>query len=82
MNARDLALLERAFMTEVAAALEGSPHPMQTRATKRAEALVADGLLVPTTEVWRGVTIKGYELTHAGRLAYCVTCEPEPKDAT
>lgn len=80
MNKKDLALLERAFEAEINAAIEGSPRPMQTRATARASALVADGLLAKCVEVWRGIKIEGYELTHAGRFAYCLTCEKEPTE--
>lgn len=75
MNKKDLALLERAYAAEIGAALEGAPRPMQTRAVARAEALVADGLLTKCVESWRGVRIEGYELTHAGRFAYCASCD-------
>lgn len=77
MNQKDIALLERAFKTEILAALEGTPRLMQTKATARADALVADGLLTKCVEFWRGIKIEGYELTHAGRFAYCATCEGE-----
>tara|TARA_R110000823_G_C15721597_1_gene478717 strand:- start:38 stop:277 length:240 start_codon:yes stop_codon:yes gene_type:complete len=77
MNKKDLGLLERAFEAEIGAALEGTPRLMQTKATARADALVADGLLAKCVEFWRGIKIEGYELTHAGRFAYCATCEDE-----
>jgi hypothetical protein len=77
MNKKDLRLLERAFECEIGAALEGSPRLMQTKATACADALVADGLLHKCVEFWRGIKIEGYELTHAGRLTYCATCEDE-----
>jgi hypothetical protein len=77
MNKKDMALLERAFEAEIDAAIEGKPRPMQTRAAARADALVADGLLAKCVENWRGIRIEGYELTHAGRLAYCMTCEDD-----
>lgn len=81
MNKKDLALLERAFAAEISAALEGSPRLMQTKATARADALVADGLLAKCVETWRGIRIKGYELTHLGRFTYCATCgEEAPKE--
>lgn len=72
MNKRDMALLEKAFMAEIDAALNGTPRPMQTKSA-RAEALVSEGLLERLEEVWRGVRIKGYGLTHAGRFAYCAS---------
>ena len=71
MNKKDLELLARAFSAEIGAALDGAPRLMQTRATARADALVADGLLDKCVESWRGIIFKGYELTHAGRFAYC-----------
>lgn len=74
MNKKDLSLLERAFEAEISAALKGSPPLMQTKATARADALVAMGMLAAQTVLWRGLEIKGYELTHAGRFAYCSTC--------
>lgn len=80
MDKKDLALLERAFSNEIAAALQGTPRVMQTKATARADALVNSGHLTKTVEVWRGMRFEGYELTHAGRHAYCATCEDE--DAT
>jgi hypothetical protein len=75
MDKKSLALLEKAFSSEIGAALEGSPRLMQTKATLRADALVADGMLRKCVESWRGIEIEGYELTHAGRLTYCATCE-------
>lgn len=76
MNKKDLDLLERAFDCEVKAALHGTPTPMQTRAIKRADALVEAGHLERATEMWRGVQIEGYELTHLGRMTYCAHCDP------
>lgn len=75
MNKKDKALLERAFANEVASALTGAPRLMQAKATARADALVADGLLAKRTELWRGIRLEGYELTHAGHFAYCATCD-------
>ena len=77
MNKKDISLLERAFAAETGAALEGTPRVMQTKATARAEALVADGLLHKCVEHWRGVRLEGYELTYAGRFTYCATCEDD-----
>lgn len=52
---------------------------MQPKATKRADALVAEGLLRKVKETYAGrYSVKGYALTEAGRLAYCLTCEDEP----
>jgi len=76
MTKEDLALLEKAYAAEIDAALNKSGlFMMQTKATNRANRLVADGLLqkVKTTLAGR-YTVEGYALTEAGRLAYCMTC--------
>lgn len=77
MNKKDLDLLERAFGAEICAALEGTPRLIQTKSA-RAKALAEAGLLHKCSEVWKGIRIEGYELTHAGRFAYCSTCEESP----
>jgi hypothetical protein len=46
---------------------------MQTK-SKTAKKLVDDLLLAERTIVFNGVTVKGYELTHAGRMLYCIGC--------
>ncbi len=79
MNKQELGLLERAFDAEIGAALDGKPHVMQTKAITCADGLVTAGLLNKVSTVWRGIEIHGYELTHAGRFAYCATCEDEPE---
>lgn len=78
MEKKEIALLERAYTAEVEAALSKSGvHVMQTKAKQLADKLVADGLLraasVRTPGPWP-CTVDGYELTEAGRLAYCLTC--------
>ena len=76
MKKRELELLERAFAQEVEAAITGSLHLIQTR-SKLATKLVEDGFLRESEITLGGglpVKIKGYELTEAGRLAYCITC--------
>lgn len=70
-------ILERAHAAEVRAALTGSLHLLRTR-SKLAEKLARDGFLHKTTVTLGGrfpVTVSGYELTHAGRFAYCSGCE-------
>ncbi len=78
MNKKEIALLERAYAAEVNAALSKSGvHVMQTKAKKLADKLVADGLLREISMRPPGpwpCTVEGYELTEAGRLAYCLTC--------
>ena len=78
MNKKEIALLERAYTAEVEAALSKSGvHVMQTKAKTLAEKLVSDGFLrtasVRAPGPWP-CTVDGYELTEAGRLAYCLTC--------
>lgn len=80
MTRAELDLLERAFESEIEGALTGGLHLIQSK-SKVAKKLVADGLLANVSVKMRGrfpVTFSGYELTHAGRIAYCATCKDEP----
>lgn len=73
MNKQQLTILERAFCAEIDAALMGGPGVIQTR-SKVAKELEDDGYLSTATVSLGGripMTITGYVLTHAGRLAYC-----------
>ncbi len=79
LNSRSLALLELAFGNEITAAMGGGPSLMQTK-SKLAHVLVTDGLLATHTEIWHGVTIKGYVLTEAGRFEYCSSCSSIPEE--
>jgi hypothetical protein len=74
MDTKDLDLLEKAFAAEIDAAVNKSPlYMMQTKATKRADALVADGLLRKLSGTLGGrYTVEGYALTELGRLTYCM----------
>lgn len=77
MDKREMALLEKAFANEVNGAIMKTPHVMQTK-SKLADKLVADGLLRKAEVVYGpgvfAIRIVGYELTEAGRMAYCMTC--------
>ena len=77
MTKNEMKLLERAYAAEIDAALSGGPHVMQTR-SKLAAKLVTDGLLQEATctiKAWPFPTsVVGYELTQAGRMAYCASC--------
>ena len=67
-------LLEKAYETEIISAMNKNlPHLMQTK-SKTAKKLVDEKLLAEKEIVFNGVTIKGYELTHAGRMLYCMGC--------
>jgi len=76
MDKQDMALLEKAYAAEVDAALSKSElYMMQTKATNRANRLVADGMLRKVSKTFAGrYTVEGYALTEAGRLAYCMAC--------
>ena len=83
MDSKDMALLEQAYASEIEAALgRNNLYMMQTMETKRADALVTDGLLRKVSETLAGrYTVKGYALTEAGRFAYCMTCDETPNVA-
>lgn len=73
MTKPELAMLEKVFTAEVKAAFSATGiHLFQTR-SKVAKKLAEEGYLRFTETKWGGMTITGYELTHAGRLAYCAS---------
>lgn len=63
--------LEKVFATEVEGRL-----PFQSKAFifKR---LTSQGLLAEMEDTIGGVLVKGYQLTHIGRLKYCMQCAAE-----
>lgn len=65
--------LEKVFAAEVENRL-----PFQSKA-KIYQQLADDGLIEPMERVFRSshfpLTVKGYQLTHAGRILYCSSCE-------
>lgn len=70
---RTIAALEKVFAAEIEGRL-----PFQSRA-KIYQKLCDAGMLEPMQRVVGGppfpVTISGYQLTHAGRFAYCESCK-------
>lgn len=81
MDSKRLKLLEWAYAAEVNAALGGRPlHMMQTKAAL-AETMVEEGYLAKCKVKVSGATVEGYELTHVGRMAYCMECEDELPNA-
>lgn len=81
MDSKRLKLLERAYEAEVNAALSGHGlHMMQTKAAL-AETMVDEGYLAKCKATMSGATFEGYELTHVGRMAYCMACEDELPNA-
>jgi hypothetical protein len=67
--------LGKVFLAEINGQL-----PFQSRAKIYSD-LCAEGLLKKTERKfgsgWSAVKVYGFELTHAGRIAYCATCEDE-----
>lgn len=77
MDDKRLKLLELAYGAEVDAALGGhNLHMMQTKSAL-AETMVEEGYLARFKTKLSGVTIEGYELTHVGRIAYCINNDEE-----
>lgn len=76
---KKLAALEKVFGAEIVGRL-----PFRSRA-KIYQELCEDGLLEPMEKHYGGaafpVAVRGYQLTHAGRFAYCSSCgEAEMED--
>ena len=74
MTKTKLAALEKVFAAEVDGRL-----PFQSKA-KIFKQLHVDGLIEPMTIVLGGrlpVSVSGYQLTHAGRIMYCASCDGE-----
>lgn len=76
MTKAELAALGKVFAAEINGRL-----PFQSKA-KIFSYLQNDGLLEPMTRHFGAgrfaVTVTGYQLTHAGRIAYCESCTDEP----
>jgi hypothetical protein len=73
MNKSELKMLEKVFEAEVAAVFSAHGiHLFQTK-SKLAEKLTKEGFLNFCQINFSGLRISGYELTHAGRLAYCLS---------
>ena len=71
---KTLVALEKVFAAEIAGRL-----PFQSKA-KLFGRLCDEGLLEPMERVLGGrfpVSISGYQLTHAGRITYCTSCDGE-----
>ncbi len=78
MNKAGLKVLEQAFAAEIEDRL-----PFQSRSAL-AHKLAADGYLQPMEINYRpdrfgAVVVKGWQLTHLGRITYCETCKDEPE---
>lgn len=76
MDKKSLRLLEQVFEAEIKGALSRGPRLFQTK-SKLAKKLVEDGYLEEDEFVFGGrfpVRVRGYVLTHLGRLTYCSSC--------
>lgn len=74
MDKKRLALLEKAFVAEINAGLNGHQlHLIQTKA-KLAEVMAEEGLLAKRKVSMAGVAVEGYELTNFGHMTYCTLC--------
>ncbi len=78
MNAAGMKMLERLFAAEVLGRL-----PFQSKA-KIIKRLHEEGYIQPMKTAFKDrfgiMVIDGWQLTHAGRLTYCMSCdEPESK---
>lgn len=86
IRARHMRELERMFSAEVYSALNGGSGLIQSRANvyKELEEMGLAMLSTQTVAVDRfgPMNITGYELTHAGRLAWCASCSDEPEPHT
>ena len=74
----ELNALEKVFAAEIEDRL-----PFQSKA-KIFRRLCDEGMLEPMTRQFKGdrfgaITVSGYQLSHAGRLEYCLSCD-EPHD--
>jgi hypothetical protein len=68
---KDLKALEKVFAAEIEGRL-----PFQSKALVYLD-LYDEGLVQPMEVTFGGrfpVTVKGWQLTHAGRITYCASC--------
>ncbi len=72
MTPAKLAILEKVFAAEIGGDIYAPRVPGKTL-TK----LVESGHLEPATQVVSHVHIKGYTLTHMGRIAWCGHCSED-----
>ncbi|WP_288654667.1 MULTISPECIES: hypothetical protein [Pantoea] len=82
MNKKQLDILERAWGAEIDHALRETPYPIIQTSSKVAQKLADDGYLEYVEFTDRGITFKGYVITHFGIMAYCESLPPEAKGAT
>jgi len=72
MDKERLALLAKAYDAEINAALSRSPLWLMQTKSKLATKMVKEGLLSKCEVTVHGIHYEGYELTHAGRMMFCM----------
>lgn len=77
MNKKQLDILGRAWETDIAHALKEIPYPIFQSKSKVVQQLAEDGYLEYVEFTDRGITFKGYLITHFGIMAYCESLPPE-----
>jgi len=77
MNKKQLAILERAWEADIAHSLKEIPYPIFQSKSKVVQQLAEDGYLAYVEFTDRGITFKGYIITHFGIMAYCESLPPE-----
>jgi len=77
MNKKQLSILERAWGAEIDHALKETPYPIIQTKSKVAKQLADDGYLQYVEFNDRGITFKGYIITHFGIMAYCESLPAE-----
>lgn len=84
MNKRELDLLEKIYGCEIESALGSRITDVCGGRSKTASKLEADGYIKEVTRVIGSAPadhLTGYVLTHAGRMAYCMSDRCEESEA-
>lgn len=77
MNKKQLDILARAWETEIAHALKETPYPIVQSKSKVVQQLADEGYLEYVEFTDRGITFKGYHITHLGIMTYCESLPAE-----
>ncbi|ORM96263.1 hypothetical protein [Pantoea septica] len=82
MNKTQLSIPERAWGAEIDHALKETPYPIIQTKSKVAKQLADNGYLQYVEFTDRGITFKGYIITHLGIMTYCESLSPEDQGGT
>lgn len=84
MNKRQIKILEDAWELDIGHALKEYPIPLLQTKSKVAKQLADDGYLELVTLRSNGnlgeIIFEGYQITHAGIFAYCMSLKDEPME--